>query len=100
MVGTAHLSNNSNYQVLDIIQQVQPDRVMVELCPERQGLMYAREEDLMNSGDLKWSDIVKVIKTKGIGAAIIQGALMGATDHVRIMNTTLSINKFNKLTLN
>jgi len=76
------LSNNSNYQVLDIIQKVQPDRVMVELCPERQGLMYAKESDLMNTKGLTWSDMADVVKTKGIGAAIVQLSLMGATDHV------------------
>ena len=81
-MGTAHLSNNSNYQVLDIIQKVQPDRVMVELCNERRGLMYAREEDLMEAADVTWTDVFNTVKQKGFGAAVVQLSLMGATDMV------------------
>jgi len=80
IVGTAHLSNNSNYQVLDIIQKVQPDRVMVELCNERRGLMYAREQDLMEAADVTWTDVFNTVKEKGLGAAVVQLSLMGATD--------------------
>ena len=85
VVGTAHLSNNSNNQVFDIISKVQPDRVMVELCNERRGLMFASEKTLMESGDVSWEDITTMVKQKGIGAAIVQLSLLGATDQVHFI---------------
>ncbi|CBY42591.1 unnamed protein product, partial [Oikopleura dioica] len=83
VVGTAHLSRDSNHQVLEIIDRVKPDRVMVELCNERQGLMYMSEKAIMDQPDITWSDLVDMAKVKGIGAAVVQLSLMGATDHAK-----------------
>ena len=65
VVGTAHLSNNSNYQVLNLIEKVQPDRVMVELCPERQGIMYANEQMLMDRDEFTYEDFKRTVEQKG-----------------------------------
>ena len=56
---------------------------MVELCNERQGLMYMSEKAIMDQPDITWSDLVNMAKAKGIGAALVQLSLMGATDHAK-----------------
>jgi pheromone shutdown-related protein TraB len=57
IVGTAHVSRESEQQVKDIIQQEQPDTVCIELCPSRYQSIRQKE---------RWqqTDIVKVIKEK------------------------------------
>ena len=57
LVGTAHVSRESEQQVKDIIQQEKPDTVCVELCPSRYQSIRQKE---------RWqqTDIVKVIKEK------------------------------------
>ena len=77
MVGTAHLSNNSNYQVLNLIEKVQPDRVMVELCPERQGIMYANEQMLMDRDEFTYEDFKRTVEQKGKVLRILAPTLSG-----------------------
>ena len=57
LVGTAHVSRESEQQVKDIIQQEKPDTVCIELCPSRYQSIRQKE---------RWqqTDIVKVIKEK------------------------------------
>ena len=57
LVGTAHVSRESEQQVKDIIEQEKPDTVCVELCPSRYQSIRQKE---------RWqqTDIVKVIKEK------------------------------------
>jgi len=76
LIGTAHLSNASNAQVREIITKVKPDRVMVELCEERRGLMYQSETTTQN---ISWDDIKKVIKEKGYGQAMMLLPLLFAS---------------------
>ena len=76
LIGTAHLSNASNHQVGSIIDQVQPDRVMVELCDERRALMY--QTQLQQS--VSWAEIREVIRSKGIGQAMLLLPLLFASD--------------------
>ena len=57
LIGTAHVSRESEQQVEDIIRQEKPDTVCVELCPSRYQSIRQKE---------RWqqTDIVKVIKEK------------------------------------
>ena len=57
LVGTAHVSRESEQQVQDIIRQEKPDTVCIELCPSRYQSIRQKE---------RWqqTDIVKVIKEK------------------------------------
>jgi pheromone shutdown-related protein TraB len=57
LVGTAHVSKESEQEVRDIIQNETPDTVCVELCPSRYQSIRQKE---------RWqqTDIVKVIKEK------------------------------------
>ncbi|MCP4621944.1 MAG: TraB/GumN family protein [bacterium] len=57
LVGTAHVSRESEQQVKDIIQQEKPDTVCIELCPSRYQSIRQKE---------RWqqTNIVKVIKEK------------------------------------
>jgi len=77
LIGTAHLSNASNAQVQDIISKVKPDRVMVELCEERRGLMYMSESTVQT---ISWAEIKNVIRTKGIGPAMLLLPLLLASN--------------------
>ena len=81
LIGTAHLSNASNAQVQDIISKVKPDRVMVELCEERRGLMYMSESTVQT---ISWAEIKNVIRTKGIGPAMLLLPLLLASNEVNI----------------
>ena len=72
-------SNASNAQVREIITKVKPDRVMVELCEERRGLMYQSETTTQN---ISWDDIKKVIKEKGYGQAMMLLPLLFASSEV------------------
>ena len=74
-------SNASNAQVREIITKVKPDRVMVELCEERRGLMYQSETATQN---ISWDDIKKVIKEKGYGQAMMLLPLLFASSEVII----------------
>jgi len=78
-------SNASNAQVREIITKVKPDRVMVELCEERRGLMYQSETTTQN---ISWDDIKKVIKEKGYGQAMMLLPLLFASSEV---NTDVTI---------
>jgi len=79
LIGTAHLSNASNIQVEELISKVKPDRVMVELCEERRGLMYFQENQIQS---ISWGEIKNVIKTKGIGPAMLLIPLLLASSEV------------------
>jgi len=75
LIGTAHLSNASNEQVGHIIDQVQPDRVMVELCDERRALMYQTQVQQTVS----WSEMRQVVRSKGVGQAMLLLPLLFAS---------------------
>lgn len=55
LLGTAHVSHQSVAEVREVIQQVQPDSVCIELCP-------SRHKALMDRDSWKKMDIFKVIK--------------------------------------
>lgn len=55
LIGTAHVSSDSIDEVRDVITEVKPDTVCVELCA-------SRYESIRNADNWKNMDIVKVIK--------------------------------------
>ena len=57
IIGTAHLSRSSVNEVKNIISEVKPDSVCIELCS-------SRYESIKNISKWKQMDIFKVIKEK------------------------------------
>ena len=55
LLGTAHVSHQSVAEVKEVIEQVQPDSVCIELCP-------SRHKALLDRDSWKKMDIFKVIK--------------------------------------
>lgn len=57
LIGTAHVSKRSAEEVREVIEEVQPDTVCVELCQ-------SRYESIVNRDKWKKMDIIKVIRDK------------------------------------
>lgn len=57
LVGTAHVSRRSAEEVREVIEEVKPDTVCIELCQ-------SRYESIVNRDKWKKMDIIKVIKEK------------------------------------
>ena len=55
---------------------MQPDRVMVELCDERRSLMYSSVNQVQ---EISWAEIRQVVKTKGVGQAMLLLPLLFAS---------------------
>ncbi|XP_063705333.1 traB domain-containing protein isoform X2 [Culicoides brevitarsis] len=67
LVGTAHFSEKSKNDVSFVIRNVQPDVVMVELCPSRVHLLRHDEKTLLEEAkDINLTKIRNVIKTNGV----------------------------------
>ncbi|XP_067861465.1 traB domain-containing protein-like [Heptranchias perlo] len=60
LVGTVHFSRESVRDVQQIIQQVQPDAVVIELCQDRKLLLTLDEQTLLN--EAKECDLYKMQK--------------------------------------
>lgn len=47
LIGTAHFSEESQKEVVELIRQIQPNRVVLELCNSRTNILKYDEETLM-----------------------------------------------------
>ncbi|CAK9826746.1 TraB domain-containing protein [Anthophora retusa] len=66
LVGTAHFSTESQNDVAMVIQAVQPDAVLVELCKSRIAVMNVSEEVLYrNATDLSFQNLTDILKEYG-----------------------------------
>ena len=57
LIGTAHVSKRSAEEVREVIEEVQPDTVCIELCQ-------SRYESIVNRDKWKNMDIIKIIREK------------------------------------
>ena len=64
IIGTAHVSKYSAEEVPDIIHQIQPDCVCIELDDQR-------FQNLKNPQKFNDMDIVQVIKEKKVGSLLV-----------------------------
>ncbi len=63
LIGTAHFSVQSQKEVLDLIKQVQPNRVVLELCSSRVNILKYDEETLLKEAkEMDTNKIIKLIK--------------------------------------
>uniref|UniRef100_A0A336MYB0 CSON009472 protein n=2 Tax=Culicoides sonorensis TaxID=179676 RepID=A0A336MYB0_CULSO len=67
LVGTAHFSEKSKNDVSFVIRNVQPDVVMVELCPSRVHILRHDEKTLLEEAkDINLTKIRNIINTNGL----------------------------------
>ncbi|XP_055640323.1 traB domain-containing protein [Toxorhynchites rutilus septentrionalis] len=66
LVGTAHFSENSQNDVSLVMRNVQPNLVMLELCPSRVHILKYDEKTLMEEAkDINLAKIQTIVKTNG-----------------------------------
>ncbi|XP_058813443.1 traB domain-containing protein isoform X2 [Topomyia yanbarensis] len=66
LVGTAHFSENSQNDVSLVMQNVQPNVVMLELCPSRIHILKYDEQSLLEEAkDINLAKILSIIKRNG-----------------------------------
>ncbi|XP_033646610.1 traB domain-containing protein-like isoform X1 [Asterias rubens] len=83
LVGTAHFSEKSQQDVAEIIQAVQPDVVMVELCKGRLSILQLDEETLLEEAkDLNIEKLRISIKQHGIIGGVMQVLLLHMSAHL------------------
>lgn len=61
VIGTAHFSLESQQEVIELIRQVQPDRVVLELCAARTNILSLNEEEIIR--DAEQAGLRKMIET-------------------------------------
>lgn len=67
VVGTAHFSEKSQNDVSTVIRNVQPDIVVIELCPARIHILQHDEKTLLEeAADINMTKIRSIIETSGM----------------------------------
>ncbi|XP_038061330.1 traB domain-containing protein-like [Patiria miniata] len=83
VVGTAHFSEQSQQDVAELIQAVQPDIVMVELCKGRLSILQLDEETLLEEAkDLNMEKLRVSIKQHGLIGGVMQVLLLHMSAHL------------------
>lgn len=63
LIGTAHFSLQSQKEVKDLIQEVNPNRVVLELCQARSGILNLNEQTIIRDAkEMNFSKLWKLIK--------------------------------------
>ncbi|GMS96180.1 hypothetical protein PENTCL1PPCAC_18355 [Pristionchus entomophagus] len=83
LVGTAHFSKNSQEDVKKVIERVQPDVVMVELCPSRISVLSLDEETLLREAqELTTTKMMQLMKRGGPLHGVMYTLLISMSAHV------------------
>ena len=84
IVGTAHFSKTSQEDVQKVIQILQPDIVMVELCASRVGVLKHDEESLMKAAkEINLEKLRYSIKETGsVVSGVMQMLLLTMSAHI------------------
>ncbi|CAB3409076.1 unnamed protein product [Caenorhabditis bovis] len=83
LIGTAHFSKESQDDVTETVKHVQPDYVMIELCPARISIISMDENTLLNeSRNLNSQKIMQTIKQNGAIQGILHVLLLSMSAHV------------------
>ncbi|XP_017794036.1 PREDICTED: traB domain-containing protein isoform X2 [Habropoda laboriosa] len=83
LVGTAHFSVESQNDVAMVIQAVQPDTVVVELCISRIAVMNISEEVLYrNATDLSLQNLKEILTKYGVHSGLLHILLYRMVAHV------------------
>lgn len=81
--GTAHYSTKSHNDVRKLINEVQPDIVVVELCAQRVGILSMDSETMLREAkNLNRQKAMAIIKEMGVVQGLLQILLMSTTAHI------------------
>lgn len=63
LIGTVHFSLESQKEVIDLIQKVKPNRIVLELCQARSGILNLDEETIIRDAkEMNLTKLKKLIK--------------------------------------
>ncbi|XP_045470598.1 traB domain-containing protein [Harmonia axyridis] len=83
IVGTAHFSKESQEDVEKVIQHVQPDIVILELCSSRLNILNLDEESILKEAqEINTRKILSTIKSNGVYNGIIYLLLLDMSAHI------------------
>jgi len=83
LIGTAHFSRESCEDVAKVIQNVQPDIVMVELCKARTNMLHLDEETILEEAkNLNLEKSMAIIKQQGAVQGGMYIALLSMSAHL------------------
>jgi len=83
LIGTAHFSKESCEDVSRIIQAVQPDIVMVELCKQRTNILHLDEETILEEAqNLSMERSLEIIRQQGTLQGVMYLLLLSMSAHI------------------
>jgi len=83
LIGTAHFSKESCEDVSLVIQGVQPDIVMVELCKQRQNILQLDEETILEEAkNLDFDKSLEIIRSQGTVQGVMYLLLLSMSAHL------------------
>ncbi|KAJ8374106.1 hypothetical protein SKAU_G00046860 [Synaphobranchus kaupii] len=83
LVGTAHFSDSSKQDVATTIRAVQPDVVVVELCPYRVSMLKMDEKTLLKEAkDINLEKVQQAIRQNGMMSGLMQILLLKVSAHI------------------
>ncbi|XP_071817159.1 traB domain-containing protein-like [Apostichopus japonicus] len=83
LIGTAHFSEKSQEDVAKIIQSVQPDVVVLELCKSRLSILSLDEETLLREAqNLNTAKLRQSIQQSGVIGGVMQLLLLSMSAHL------------------
>ncbi|XP_045148073.1 traB domain-containing protein [Echinops telfairi] len=83
VVGTAHFSDDSKRDVVKTIRAVQPDVVVVELCPYRVSMLKMDERTLLREAkELSLEKLQHAVRQNGVMSGLMQMLLLKVSAHI------------------
>jgi len=83
LIGTAHFSKESCEDVSLVIQGVQPDIVMVELCKARTNILHLDEETILEEAqNLDFEKSLEIIRSQGTVQGVMYLLLLSMSAHL------------------
>jgi len=83
LIGTAHFSKESCEDVATVIQAVQPDVVMVELCKSRTNILHLDEATILEEAqNLDMEKSLEIIKSHGTVQGVMYLLLLSMSAHL------------------
>merc|ERR1712226_922379 len=83
VVGTAHFSHESQVDVATVIQTVQPDIVVLELCKERTNILHLDEETVLEEAkNLTMDKMILAIRQNGTIQGVMYLLLLSMSAHL------------------
>ncbi|XP_076106135.1 traB domain-containing protein-like isoform X2 [Mytilus galloprovincialis] len=83
LIGTAHFSEESQNDVSQVIQRVQPNVVMVELCNSRVNILHLDEETLLEEAkNINFEKIRLSIQQSGLVQGVMHLLLLSMSAHL------------------